>query len=131
MNDNNISFYEKLQDVMVVSTCEYFVDMQFHINEANVGFDVEKWRTKMVNENVDLYNERGENYSTLPLISEGELPSSNESVLVQTVENIDRSLRRDQSIDLRLISEIPFWLIQAPNDNQLVKKVNDMRKVFK
>ena len=130
MNDNNMSFYEKLQDAMVVSTCEVFVDMQFNINKANGDFDVEKWRTGMVQENVDLYNERGENFSALPLVSKEDL-LSDESILIKTVENIDGSLGREQNIDLRLISEMPFWLIQTANDNQLVEKVNDIRKVLK
>ncbi len=129
MGNNDRSFYERLQDALLVSTCGQFVDMQFNTEEVKEGFDVEKWRTRMINENVDLYNESGENYSTLPLVAEEGLLSS-ESVLIKVVENIDGLLGREQVDEPRLVSEIPFWLIQTARDNQLVKQIDDLRKML-
>ncbi len=130
MKDYDRAFYEKLQDVIVASTCGQFVDVQFDTNQTKGKIDVEKWRAEMINETLDLYNERGENYSAIPLVSEESL-LSRDSVLVKVVENIDGLLAGEQHDDLRVISEVPFWLIQTANDKQLVQQVNDIRKILK
>ncbi len=130
MENNDKVFYEKLQDTMLVSTCELFVDMQFNLKEVREGFDVEKWRNAMINENIDLYNERGDMYATLPLVSDDDL-SNGGSVLVKVVENITDFLGSSSSVSLSSMREVPFWLVQTANDNQLMKQVNDLRKILK
>ena len=130
MENNDRLFYEKLQDAMLVPTCELFVDMQFNVKEVKEGFDVENWRTRMIHDNIELYNERGDMYATLPLVADEDL-SNDGNVLVKVVENIIEFLGSNSSVGLSSMREIPFWLIQTANDNQLVQQVHDVRKILK
>ena len=130
MENSDRLFYEKLQDAMLVSTCELFVDMQFNVKEVKEGFDVENWRTRMIHDNIELYNERGDMYATLPLVADEDL-SNDGNVLVKVVENIIEFLGSNSSVGLSSMREIPFWLIQTANDNQLVQQIHDVRKILK
>jgi hypothetical protein len=121
-------YYAWLQDNMVQPCSEVFIKLLFNTEGAKEEFDAEEWNSRMVGECIDLYNERGQVYSTLDLTSESGFPRE-DTVFGMLMSNINGVLGREEYSDINLLIVIPLWLVQSANGCGLANQVRDLKKL--
>ncbi len=121
-------YYAWLQDNMVLTCSELLVELLFDTKNVAEDFDAQQWETRMVNECVDLYNKRGQEYMSLVLMEEGKIPKDN-AVFGKLMFNINEILGKDKINNFNMMIEVPLWVMQSASNIKLNDQVRSLKKL--
>lgn len=119
-------YYAWLQDNMVVTCSELLVNMLFHAKNETADF--EEWKNRMVNQCVDLYNKRGQEYVPLGLTSDSGFPKD-DTVFGKLMLYVNQIIGMEKMDNLNMMVEMPLWIMQSATNYKLADQVRGLKKL--
>ncbi len=128
MQEGGEKYYAWLQDNMVQTCSELLPELIISRPESvQKGLDAQKWKSRMANECIDLYNKRGQEYISLALTADSGFPKD-DTVFGKLIFNIGQVIGIDKMDNLSIMFEMPLWIMQSASTVKLTDQVRSLKR---